>query len=532
MKTFFNCCCLLVLILIQVHSACSQEALGHIVVVGNDGKINLRIITVAEAQAAGNGVMKIVLGDGTIGAADLVPTSHTLASPIRIQTPYGVRSWKKESQYAYAYGGENSDLFTGMAITDDGGFALGGYTNSWGAGSYDQLLVKTNASGTQSWAGVYGGTESENGKSVIQRTEGGYVLLGTKSNGPIHYMYLNFINSTGSSTLSGYFQPATGYTSGNDVIQCTDGNFVGAGYADGFGAGGNDVYVKKFDSTGSSIWGKAIGTTYDEVGREIVQRPDGGYVIVGYKTTESSGENAYFLMIDSDGESEISYSIGGTGSDNAEAVCKSVDDGYVFVGKTSSYGDGDWNFYLVKRNAAGSGVWSKTFGGTGDDLGEDITSTDDGGFAITGKTTSFGAGGIDLWLIKTDSLGNPQWSWVFGGTGNDNGYAVQQGEDGCYYVSGITNSYGAGGNDGLLVKFTPDGESCLGYAVGFSSEMQALDENNSTFKARRVDEFVTTNIQLEDKIIYPKSTVIKDRLQVDSTHSRDFITPATTSVCD
>jgi hypothetical protein len=165
-------------------------------------------------------------------------------------------------------------------------------------------------------------------------------------------------------------------------------------------------------------------------------------------------------------------------------------------------------------------------------LGEAITSTSDGGFALTGKASSFGAGGIDGWLIKTDSLGNPQWSWVFGGTGNDAGYAVRQGADGCYYVAGITSSYGAGGNDAFLIKFTPDGGSCLGYAIGFGSRMQAFDGSDHPFKARKVDEFTVTEVMQQEKRMKPVNVPLKERFISGPGPSRDFITPVTTTVCD
>jgi hypothetical protein len=510
----------------------AQTALGYLKVQGDDGPLNLRVISVAEAQAAGNGVVKIALPGGVIGAADLVATSNANASAIRINTSYGVRSWRKENLYSYVYGGTGSDLFTGMALTSDGGLALGGYTNSWGAGLNDQLLIKTNISGTASWSGVYGDAQSETGQSVIQRSDGGYLILGTASSGGEFYMYLNFINSTGSSTQSGYFQPSTGYSAGYDVIQCTDGNFAAVGYVTGFGAGGYDAYVKKFNGSGGNIWGYAIGSTYDEVGKEIVQRADGGYAIAGYVTTQDYGYDVYFLMIDSDGVLEIAYSAGGSDADYAEAICKAADNGFVMFGRTWSFGAGEWDYYLIKRSSAGNYLWGRAIGSTGSELGEDIALTDDGGFILTGKTDGFGAGGIDVWLVKTDSLGWPQWSWVFGGEGNDAGYAVRQGPDGCYYVAGISSSYGAGGNDALLVKFAQDGSACLGFAVGFNSEMQAMDANNSPFKAQRVDNFSVMDVKAEEKKIPASVQSIRDEFIQKPSQSRDLVTPTVTTVCD
>jgi hypothetical protein len=433
--------------------------------------------------------------------------------------------------FAFAYGGTAADLSSSLMITNDGGFALAGYTNSWGAGNYDHLLIKTNATGNIGWAGAYGYSQSETCNGAKQRTDGGYVLLGTVSEGQTSYMDVSFVNADGSLQLCGYF-PVTGGTAGGyDVIQCSDGNFVGVGLANGIGAGSYDGYIKKFDINGATIWGWTIGTSEYETYTGVVQRPDGGYVVVGDKITGGNA-NVNYSMISAEGIPEASYSIGGAGSEAGTAVAKAQDDGYVFVGRTTSIGAGIWDFYMRKQSGSGSVVWEHAFGGTGSDLCENIVTTSDGGFALVGKTDSFGAGSIDVWLIKTDSTGNPQWSWVFGGTGADAGYAVAQTSNGCYYVSGVTSTYGAGNNDVLFIKFAADGSCCLGYAVGFNSNMMDIEGNGSNFTAGRVDNFSTTTAPLEQIIIKQGTFKMKQNLKITSGHSRGFVTPTTTTICN
>jgi hypothetical protein len=100
-------------------------------------------------------------------------------------------------------------------------------------------------------------------------------------------------------------------------------------------------------------------------------------------------------------------------------------------------------------------LWSKTYGGTDDDIGYSVVQTSDGGYAIAGYTV--GASPGDAYLVKTDESGTMLWSKTYGGTGNDIGYSVVQTSDGGYAIAGSTNSFGADGYDVYLVKTDVNG---------------------------------------------------------------------------
>ena len=115
----------------------------------------------------------------------------------------------------------------------------------------------------------------------------------------------------------------------------------------------------------------------------------------------------------------------------------------------------DFNIRAIKTNASGNEQWSKLYGGTGEDRSSSSTQTSDGGFIITGKTESYGAGSKDVWLIKTDSSGNKQWDQTFGGTGDEYGFSVIQTSDDGFVIAGYTDSYGAGNSDVWLIYYNP-----------------------------------------------------------------------------
>ena len=125
---------------------------------------------------------------------------------------------------------------------------------------------------------------------------------------------------------------------------------------------------------------------------------------------------------------------------------------YVIVGDTSSFGAGEVDVYLIKTSTSGNMVWNKTYGGTGDESGNSVVRTSDGGYAVAGYTYSFGAGVSDVYLVKTDSAGSMQWSKTYGGTDGERGHSVIKTSDGGYAIAGDIHYSYIGGFDIFLVR--------------------------------------------------------------------------------
>jgi len=199
-------------------------------------------------------------------------------------------------------------------------------------------------------------------------------------------------------------------------------------------------------------WLKTYGVkgNGEDHGKVVVQTSDGGYVIVGCTGSEPShgGYDVWLIKTDANGDTLWTRTYGGTSYDYGYSVIQTSDGGYMIVGSTSSFGTGGYDVWLIKTDANGDTLWTRVIGYSGGrDEGWAVQQTSDGGYIIVGYTSSFGSGGYDVWLIKTDANGDTLWMRTYGGTNDDYGRWVQQTSDGGYIIVGYTSSFGSGGCD-------------------------------------------------------------------------------------
>jgi len=345
------------------------------------------------------------------------------------------------------FGGSDWDEGKSVQQTTDGGYIITGYTESFGNGNRDVWLIKTDSLGNEEWNQTFGGSSSDFGRSVQQTTDEGFIITGgttgdvwlikTESNG----------NEEWNQTFGGIY-----WDEGSSVQQTTDGGYIITGATLNYGISSYDVWLIKTDSNGNEEWNQTFGGSNNDYGESVQQTTDGGFIITG-----NTNGDVWLIKTESNGNEEWNKTFGGSSYDFGHSVQQTTDEGFIITGGTLSFGNGEADVWLIKTDSLGNEEWNQTFGGNDWDEGYSLHQTTDGGYIITGLTSSFGNGQQDFWLIKTDSQGYEEWNQTFGGSSVDWGESVKQTTDEGYIITGYTQSYGNGLSDVWLIKTDSDG---------------------------------------------------------------------------
>jgi hypothetical protein len=221
------------------------------------------------------------------------------------------------------------------------------------------------------------------------------------------------------------------------VRETLDGGYVVCGVTDSQGAGDGDVYLVRTDANGDTLWTRTYGgVAYDEGwGLELV--PDGGFVIVGETSSFGAGaQDLYLIRTDANGDTLWTRTYGGANLDRGEVVRRRTDGTFVVTGTTKSMGDPDGDVYLLLVGANGDTLWTRTYGGSSTDEALGLQITSDGGYIIGGISTSFGTDGWDAYVIKTDAMGDTLWTRNYGTTDSDGCHDIVESAEGGYLFVG------------------------------------------------------------------------------------------------
>jgi hypothetical protein len=378
-------------------------------------------------------------------------------------------------QWDKTLGASDFEYFTALQQTRDGGYILGGWSNSGSSGDKtegsrggsDYWVVKLDAAGNKVWDKTFGGDNYDNLSSLQQTSDGGYILGGFSASG-----------------ISGDKTEAADYW---------------------------DYWVVKLDAAGNKQWDKTIGGNGGDYLSALQQTSDGGYVLGGTSDSGISGDKTepkrggcdveqgchpdyWVVKLDADGNKVWDKTLGGTGLDGLNALQQTSDGGFILGGNSDSDFSGEktedhrgrWDYWVVKLDAMGNKVWDKTLGGNENEALYSLQQTKDGEYILGGWSGSGvggdkteanrGLSGSDYWVVKLDAAGNKQWDKTLGGKWGDNLFALQQTRDGGYILGGASDSpisgdktqASKGSNDFWVVKLDPAGNKVWDSTFGGS----------------------------------------------------------------
>lgn len=243
-------------------------------------------------------------------------------------------------------------------------------------------------------------------------------------------------------------------TSNGGIIQASDGDFVAVGYSTSLSADG-DVYVVKSNRCGDQTWAYSYNISGTDYGVKIRQTADGGYIIAGQTSNENhccTRRDAFLMKLRSDGAVQWTKTYGGTQDDIALDVMV-VSDGYIFAGSTASAGAGNYDGWITRTDLNGAIVWSRVYGGANEDGFRSLDIACSGDIVVAGYTRSHSTtGDYDVYAAKvTAAAGAIVWSHHHGGPNDEQARSIVAYGTDILYIAGyadVTN----GGTKGYILK--------------------------------------------------------------------------------
>lgn len=446
----------------------------------------------------------------------------------------GTIEWQK------CLGGTGAEEASSLLLAPDGGYLISGYTYSnnidvsGNAGTQEIWAVKINATGVLQWQNCLGGTNSESSASVTLSSDNAYVLVGrTSSNNvdvsgnqggtDVWVVKLNNSNTlVWQKCLGGSESQATNTNSEIKILVDHELVTVGSSNSNFLPEyhGKEDVLITRYSAAGGIIWQKNYGGGESDYGTSVVPTSDSGCIVAGYTISDDGdvidnhgGYDGWVIKLDKTGELQWQLAIGGSDDDIINAIIATTDGAYLAIGRTASV-DGDVSgnkggndVWVIKIDALGNLVWSKCYGGTDEEEGFAVSATGDNGFVIAGYSYSDDGnvtdnkGAQDAWVLKINSTGILQWQKTIGGSNNEQANSIQVTSDAGFIVAATTasNDFDVSGAKGArdiwVVKLNSGGSILWQKVFGGSKD----EEANSIVASTNGDYTVIGNTKSTDK---------------------------------
>ncbi len=384
-----------------------------------------------------------------------------------------------DSYYIKSIGSSQNDVGNDIVETSDGGYAMTGYTKSYGGSNNDIILTKVDSSGTEEWSKIINGSTDDVGEAIVQTSDGGYAITGMTTNygGTDEDIIIVKFNSSGveqwTKTIGG-----SNADHGYDIVETSDSSLVVTGSSASYGGSDSDIILIKLSSLGVEQWTKTLLASDPDTAYSVIQTSDGGYALTGYSRSFAGyDEDVIVVKFDSSGDEVWTKIVTTSGDQDYGYEIIQVDDGgYTIISKSKDHGGSNYDLLITKLNSSGVEQWSKTIGGSNIDYGLSIVQANDGSYAVTGSSSSYGGTDADIIVSKLSSLGVEEWTKTIGGSIDDYGHSIIATSDGGYALTGRSWSYGGSGMFNIMVIKLDSAGDCSGCAEITAETVTESDE--------------------------------------------------------
>src|SRR5688572_12114147 len=356
-----------------------------------------------------------------------------------------------QTTFQKAYGGTTLEYARCMSQTSDSGYIIASYKPG------NLYLLKLDANANFLWNKFYVGNNTASPSYVQQTLDGGYIIGGGIQYSNLTDALLIKTDSTGIIQWSKVMSTVH-YDGFNSIKQTPDSGYICTGLFDEYNGGWSGVYLLKTNAYGDTLWTKAIRSGYASLAHSLQLTNDGGFIITGSASISGSGDRVYLLKTDSLGNPLWAKTYGGSSINTGTDVKTTTDGGYIITGQTY-FGAGNDDVYLIKTDSVGDVLWTKTYGGPDHEYGASVLQTNDGGYIVGGFTTPI-IGTYKIYIIKTNTIGDTLWTKTITGVNTTSGDCnVIQASDGGYVIMADCDIVSGNAKDIILIKIDSLGNS-------------------------------------------------------------------------
>ena len=377
-----------------------------------------------------------------------------------------------QNDIGQTYGAHDTEIAYSLSISFDNHYFITGITKSFSNGTDEVYVLKIDNLGNIIFENYYGSKFQDRGMSIYNLEDGNFIITGESWNGfdneyGRENVFLLKIDDTGEIIWQkSLFQPHR--DQGFCVKELSDNNLLIVGYTISYGLRGQ-LYIIKTNSEGEKIWERHFGTNGVDYGFDFVELQNNDLLILGnaggffnWVQNDYTTHDADIMLIrlDADGNEIWTKFWGEDEHDLARQIIQTPDNEFFIIGSTQTNSAGSFDILLLKIDEQGDEIWSKTYGEQSFDYGQSIAITNDNQYLYIAAVvdTQDETAQTDIFVLKTDLLGNEIWSHIITKDGADNCFSIKALDDGGCIVAGNTTNKNDNNQDIILLKFGADGE--------------------------------------------------------------------------